>query len=102
MKIEAIPDKLLQRQQAQLGAENWFKKRAERNSSSDHDLFCELPVQQPILKEHKKGHTQLGILLSPHTLLPPGTAFGLSECRECHLTSVGLTVGMVKKDYVCK
>lgn len=28
-------------------------------------LFCELPVQRPILEEHKRGHTQLGILLSP-------------------------------------
>lgn len=68
MKIEATPDNSLQRQQAQLRAEDWFRKRAERYSSSVMTLFCELPVQQPILEEHKKGHAQLGILLSPQTL----------------------------------
>ena len=66
MKIEATPDKSLQSEQAQLGAESQFKKRAQLYSSPVMTFSCELSVPQPILEEHKKGYAQLGTLFSPH------------------------------------
>lgn len=68
MKIEATPDKSLQSWQTQLGAETWFKKRAQLYCSSVMTRSCKLPVQQPILEEHEEGDAQLGTLLCPQSL----------------------------------